>query len=53
MGMSKTPEKGAATTINCSVNPVLAGVSGVFYNNCKSAQPSRLARQVQLLVTYK
>lgn len=46
--MTETPEKGAMTTINCAVNPELAGVSGVYYKNCKPAQPaSRLARQVQ------
>lgn len=46
LGMTETPEKGAMTTINCAVNPELAGVSGVYYINCKPAQPSRLARQV-------
>lgn len=48
LGMAKTPEKGAMTTINCAVNPELAGVSGVYYDNCKPAQPSQLARQVIL-----
>lgn len=43
-GMVQTPEKGAMTTINCAVNPELAGVSGVYYINCKPAQPSQLAR---------
>ena len=47
LGLSITPEKGAMTTINCAVNPELAGVSGVYYEKCKPAQPSRLARQVQ------
>lgn len=48
LGMAKTPEKGAMTTINCAVNPELAGVSGVYYDNCKPSQPSQLARQVIL-----
>ena len=48
-GMLHTPEKGARTTINCAVNPELAGVSGVYYINCKPAQPSQLARQVILV----
>ena len=48
-GMLQTPEKGARTTINCAVNPELAGVSGVYYINCKPAQPSQLARQVILV----
>lgn len=47
LGMTVTPEKGAMTTINCAVNPELAEVSGVYYSNCKPAQPSSLARQVQ------
>lgn len=46
-GMVQTPEKGAMTTINCAVNPELAGVSGVYYINCKPAQPSQLARNEQ------
>ena len=49
LGMVKTPEKGAITTINCAVNPELAGVSGIYYVNCKPAQPSQLARQVILV----
>lgn len=48
LGMLETPEKGAMTTINCAVNPDLAGTSGVYYVNCKPAQPSQLARQVIL-----
>ncbi|XP_020623288.1 dehydrogenase/reductase SDR family member on chromosome X-like isoform X2 [Orbicella faveolata] len=44
LGMLETPERGAMTTINCAVNPELAGVSGVYYINCKPAQPSQLAR---------
>ena len=48
-GMLQTPEKGARTTINCAVNPELAGVSGVYYINCKPAQLSQLARQVILV----
>ena len=46
LGMLETPEKGAMTTINCAVDPELAGISGVYYIHCKPAQPSQLARQV-------
>ncbi|XP_068755196.1 WW domain-containing oxidoreductase-like isoform X2 [Montipora capricornis] len=44
LGLAKSPKEGAVTTINCAVNPELAGVSGVYYINCKAAQPSKLAR---------
>ena len=49
LGMTETSEKGAMTTINWAVNPELAGISGVYYINCKPAQPSQLARQVILV----
>ena len=46
LGMSRTPQEGAKTTINCAVYPELAGVSGAYYIDCRSTQPSQLARLV-------
>lgn len=39
----KTPEMGAQTTIHCAVAEELAGVSGLYFNNCKPEEPSKLA----------
>ena len=50
LGMAKTPQEGAKTTINCAVNPELAGVSGTYYINCRSTQPSQLARYVDMML---
>ena len=43
MGMAKTPQQGANTVVYCAVHPQLAGVSGLYYNNCRPTQPSQLA----------
>ncbi|KAL5010378.1 hypothetical protein ScPMuIL_012683 [Solemya velum] len=43
-GNLRTPFEGAKTSINAAVNPVLRGVSGVFYDTTRPATPSRKAR---------
>ena len=35
---------GAATTINCCVNPDLKSQTALYYSDCGTAQPSALAR---------
>lgn len=40
----KTPEDGAKCSIDCTVNPKLAGVSGYYFANFKRVTPSRDAR---------
>ena len=35
MGILRDPIDGAATSINCAVNPELAGVGGVYFSDCK------------------
>jgi len=38
-----TPEEGAKTTIMLAADPALAEVSGVYFDQCKRAEPSPLA----------
>ena len=35
MGILRDPIDGAATSINCAVNPELAGVGGVYFSDCE------------------
>lgn len=41
---AKTPEDGAKCSIDCTVNPKLAGVSGCYFMDCKRETPSSTAR---------
>ncbi|KAL5010993.1 hypothetical protein ScPMuIL_013298 [Solemya velum] len=43
-GALRSPFEGAKTSINAAVNPVLRGVSGVYYMDTKPATPSGTAR---------
>lgn len=43
-GISKDTFQGAETTINCVVNPELAGVRDVYFDDCKPKTPSSVAR---------
>ena len=40
----KTPEMGAQTTIHCAVSEELAGKSGLYFRDCRPAEPSELAK---------
>lgn len=37
---------GAATTINCAVNPALNSQQCFYYSNCAPKQPTAIARHV-------
>ncbi len=43
-----TPEKGAATTLYCATEPLLATESGKYYDNCRQRFPSRKAQDTAL-----
>jgi hypothetical protein len=43
-GVSRSPEKGAATSLNAAVNPEFAGQEAVFFSNCKPTQVKEFAR---------
>ena len=38
------PAEGAATAINCAVNPELNSQQARYYANCKEASPSSVSR---------
>jgi len=38
-----TVDQGAQTSLYCATSPELAGVSGLFYDNCAEREPSRVA----------
>ena len=47
IGLGRSPEKGAVTTINCAVNPALNSQQAVYYSsNSRPEQASETARQV-------
>jgi NAD(P)-dependent dehydrogenase (short-subunit alcohol dehydrogenase family) len=43
-----TPEQGAATTLYCATSPACAAESGLYYDECRVARPSFLARDAAL-----
>ena len=43
--------EGAATTLHCATDPVLAGDSGLYYDNCRSSRPSAIASDANLART--
>jgi len=46
-GATKTPYEGALTSINAAVNPLLAGVRDVYYDNCR---PKRIKAAARFLI---
>ncbi|XP_023026510.1 retinol dehydrogenase 13 [Leptinotarsa decemlineata] len=44
----KNPEQGAQTQIYCAVDENCASESGLYYSDCKVAQPSTLARNEEI-----
>ena len=40
----KTPLEGATSVINAAVNPELAGVSGMYYKDCKDGYKTSVAK---------
>ncbi|XP_062500935.1 retinol dehydrogenase 12-like [Corticium candelabrum] len=44
VGVLRSPEKGAATTINAAVNPEFKDMEALYFENCKVTQPVRSAR---------
>ena len=43
-GFGRSPEKGAMTTINCAVNPVLNSQQAFYYSSCRPVQVNDTAR---------
>ncbi|MEI8158824.1 MAG: hypothetical protein WCH60_18340 [Burkholderiales bacterium] len=43
-----TPEQGAATSLYCATSPVCADETGLYYDECRVARPSFLARDAAL-----
>lgn len=43
-GQMKTPLEGATSVINAAVNPELAGVSGMYYKDCKDGYKTSVAK---------
>lgn len=41
-------EQGAATTLYCATSPVVANDSGLYYDNCRVATPTAVARDITL-----
>ena len=41
-------EDGASTTLYCATDPAVANQSGLYYDACKVAEPTALARDVNL-----
>lgn len=48
----KTPYEGAVAMINAAVNPELAGVSGVYYVDCKPAFTTSVAKYVHFKIHF-
>ncbi|WP_293391375.1 SDR family oxidoreductase [Nevskia sp.] len=44
-------DEGAETTLHCATDPVLAGDSGLYYDNCRSSRPSEIASDANLART--
>ena len=44
LGIARTPRDGAATTINCAVNPQLNSQQAHYYSDCHVTQSSDLSR---------
>ena len=44
LGLGRSPEKGAMTTINCAINPALNSQQAVYYSSCRPAQANNTAR---------
>ncbi|XP_065832393.1 retinol dehydrogenase 12-like [Oscarella lobularis] len=44
IGAARSPEKGAATTINTAVNPAFANKKALYFEDCKPVAPRRAAR---------
>ena len=42
----KTPLEGATSVINAAVNPELAGVSGMYYKDCKDGYKTSVAKYI-------
>jgi len=42
--IGRTPKDGAATTINCAVNPQLNTQQALYYDNCRPTQSSSISR---------
>jgi len=43
-----TPEQGAQTTLMLAADPALADVTGVYYDQCRRAEPAPLAHDPAL-----
>ena len=41
-------EQGAATTLHCATSDAVAGESGLYYDSCRSRNPSKVARDPEL-----
>jgi NAD(P)-dependent dehydrogenase (short-subunit alcohol dehydrogenase family) len=41
-------EQGAATTLHCATSASVAGESGLYYDSCRSRNPSKVARDLEL-----
>jgi len=46
VGIAKTPEQGAATSVHVATGPDAAASTGLYWANSKSRRPSRAARDV-------
>ncbi len=46
--MRKTVAEGAATTCYVATNPALAGVNGVYFSDCKPAEPSAMMQDAAM-----
>ena len=47
----RNPKDGAATTINCAVNPELNTQEAVYYDDCAPKQPSEDSRYGRTIAT--
>ena len=43
-GQMKNPLEGATSVINGAVNPELAGISGMYYKDCKDSNKTATAK---------
>ena len=43
-----SPERGAQTTLHCATSPGLAAETGLYYDECRTKTPSKVARDTNL-----
>ena len=44
IALMRSVKDGAATTVNCAINPDLNSQQCVYYSDCAPKQPTRIAR---------